>query len=342
MAEKTGEKEKGLTIKIPKLNPWMVATVILIGVLTFVLAGGWTITGQVVEPDQESVLSGNDVANKAIDFINKNLVEPGTSVSLVSVEEESGVYKVITSYQGQEISIHVTKDGAYMYLPQGTVSLEETPESPTTTTPEAPEVPKNDKPDVHAFVMSYCPYGLQFIKAYIPVIELLGEKANLELNFVHYIMHGNKEVTENTRMYCIQKEQKDKFTNYLRCFVENGDAEKCISDAGIDSTSLETCIQETDEEFEITKTFEESQDSYPPYMVDAVLAQQYGVRGSPSFVVNGQTVQVTRSPEAIKQGICSAFNNPPEECNQKLSENAEQPSFGPMGSGSGASSTEQC
>jgi len=180
------------------------------------------------------------------------------------------------------------------------------------------------------------------MKAYVPVIELLGEKANLELNFVHYIMHGEKEVTENTRMYCIQKEQKDKFTDYLRCFVENGDAEKCISDVGLDKTSLETCVQETDEEFEITKTFEESQDQFPPYMVDAVLAQQYGVRGSPTFVVNGGTVQVNRSPEAIKQTICSAFNNPPEECDQKLSETAESPGFGAMGSGGGASSGGQC
>jgi len=341
MAENNEKKEKGLTVKIPKLNPWMVLSVILIGVLAFVLAGGWTITGQVVTPDQESVLSANDAANKAIDFINKNLVQPGTSVSLVSVEEESGVYEVTTSYQGQQITIHVTKDGTYMYLPQGMINLEETTET-TTTTPEAPEVTKSDKPYVHAFVMSYCPYGLQFMKAYIPVIELLGDKANLELNFVHYIMHGEKEATENTRMYCIQKEQKNKFTDYLRCFVESGDAEKCILDVGIDETSLDTCMQETDEEFEITKTIEESGETYPPYMIDAVLAQQYGVRGSPTFVVNGQTVSVNRSPEAIKQAICSVFNNPPDECDQKLSETAEQPSFGPMGSGSGASSSGQC
>jgi len=59
MAEKTEEKKKGLTIKIPKLNPWMVATVILAGVLTFVLVGGWTITGQVVAPDQESIMSAS-------------------------------------------------------------------------------------------------------------------------------------------------------------------------------------------------------------------------------------------------------------------------------------------
>jgi len=208
--------------------------------------------------------------------------------------------------------------------------------------PPAPEVPKSDRPEAHAFVMSYCPYGLQFMKAYVPVIELLGDKADLELNFVHYIMHGEEEMTENTRMHCIQKEQKAKFTDYLRCFVEAGDYEGCISKAGIDSNKLDTCMQATDQEFGLTKTFQESQDSFPPYAVDAVLAQIYGVQGSPTFGINGQQVQVNRSPEAIKQAICSAFNSPPAECSQSLSSASESAGFGPVGSGGGSGSQAQC
>jgi hypothetical protein len=207
----------------------------------------------------------------------------------------------------------------------------------------ASEVPKSDRPEAHAFVMSYCPYGLQFLKAYIPVIELLGDKADLEVNFVHYLMHGEKERDENTRMYCIQKEQNDKFTDYLRCFVVEGDHEGCITEVGIDSDALDECMQATDEEFEITKNFEESESSYPPYMVDAVLAQAYGVGGSPTFGINGQQVSVNRSPEAIKEAICAAFNNPPAECDQTLSSTAEAPGLGPIGSGDGGSGSDaQC
>jgi len=346
MAKETEENKKGLTVKIPKLNLWMIATVILAGALAFVLAGGWTLTGQVVSPDGSTgTLTPEEAANKAIDWISSYYKAGGADITITLVdssETENGIYQFtvkLSSSQGDsEQNLYVTKDGK-LFIPQVIETEELIPEQQQ---PQTQEVPKTDKPDVHAFVMSYCPYGLQFMKAYIPAIELLGEKANLELNFVHYLMHGEKEMIENTRMYCIQKEQKDKFTDYLRCFVESGDAEKCISDVGIDKSSLETCIQETDEEFEITKNFEESGETYPPYMVDAVLAQQYGVSGSPTFVVNGQTVSVNRSPEAIKQAICSAFNNPPEECNQKLSETAEQPGIGPMGSGSGASSTGQC
>jgi protein-disulfide isomerase len=341
MAKKNEEKKKGLTVKIPSMNPWMIATAVLVIILGVILVTGWSITGQVVSQDGTSTMSAEDAANNAIDYINIYLLQGQGTATLDSIEEENGFYHIKLDIDGMIYDSYVTLDGNWLF-PTSVIDLTETPESPTTTTPQTSEVSKTDKPDIHAFVMSYCPYGLQFMKAYIPVIELLEDKANLELNFVHYIMHGEKEATENTRMYCIQKEQKDKFTDYLRCFVENGDAEKCISDVGINKASLETCMQKIDEEFEITKTMEESQDVYPPYMVDVELSQMYGVRGSPTFVVNGQTVQVNRSPEAIKQAICSAFNNPPDECNQKLSETAEQPSFGPIGSGSGAPSSEQC
>jgi hypothetical protein len=335
------EKVLSLTIPTPKIgNKWAVASVILLFLFIgsfFTNGFGFSPTGMVVSAE---TMSPDDAANKAIDWITSYYKSGGVDVeaSLVDASEtENGIYQFtvkLSSTEGEnEQTLYVTKDGK-LFIPQ-VIETEE-------IIPETSETSKSDRPEAHAFVMSYCPYGLQFIKAYIPVIELLGDKADIELNFVHYLMHGEKEMIENTRMYCIQKEQNDKFTDYLRCFVESGDAETCISDAGIDKNQLETCMQNTDEQFEITKTFEESQDTYPPYLVDAVLAQQYGVRGSPTFVVNGQTVSVDRSPEAIKQAICSAFNTPPEECEQELSTTAEQPGIGPIGSGSGASSGGQC
>jgi len=211
-------------------------------------------------------------------------------------------------------------------------------------TQPTPEVTKSDKPVANAFVMSYCPYGLQFMKAYIPVIELLGSKADIQVNFVHYVMHGEKEMLENTRMYCIQKEQKDKFTQYLRCFVEDGNATRCIGVAGIDSAKLDACFDDVETQFQAKKIFNESTGNYPAYPVEAALAAQYGVGGSPTFILNGAEVSVNRSPEAIKQAICAAFNTPPAECNTQLSTAAEAAGLGPIGSGTTASSgsASQC
>jgi hypothetical protein len=47
----------------------------------------------------------------------------------------------------------------------------------------------------------------------------LGEVADVNVKFVQYIMHGQKEADENVVQYCIQKEQKDKYIDYLNCFL---------------------------------------------------------------------------------------------------------------------------
>jgi len=133
---------------------------------------------------------------------------------------------------------------------------------------------------------------------------------------------------ENTRMYCMQKEQKDKFTKYLRCFVKDGNYSGCITEAGIDSAKLDACMKATDTQFQINKTFFESSGNYPPYDVDKTLATAYGVSGSPTFGINGQQVSVSRTAEAIKQAICAGFSSPPAECSQTLSSSAESPGFG--------------
>lgn len=334
MASK-GEKK----FKMPKTNVWMISSIILVIILIGVLIFfGTRTTGG------ENNLSAEDAAKRAIIWMESYFEAAGADVdlSLINATEEDDVYKFtmkMSSSQGEEnVTYYVSKDGK-LFFPQYIITTEivQLPEESGETQEQPSEIPKTDKPEVHAFVMSYCPYGLQFMKAYIPVMELLGDEADLELNFVHYAMHGKKEIDENTRMYCIQKEQGDKLTEYLRCFVENDDYEKCISEAGVDKAKLESCIDATDEQFNITGLYEDKSTwsgSYPLYLVDGLLTQQFGVEGSPTFVVNGVTLSVQRSPEAIKQAVCSAFNTPPAECEQTLSTQVESAGIGPMGSGS--------
>ncbi len=348
--KKSKEDKKVFTIKIPSFS--LKHVIIVLGILLAVSAffnfrGGCFGTGALVKPSPlEGKLTEKEVSDKAVDYINNNLVATG-EVTLVSMEETNGMYKLTTSYQGQEIPIYATLDGNYMFLPQGTINLEETPETTEPEEQEPPEVPKQDEVVANAFIMSYCPYGLQFLKAYVPVMELLGDKADIQVNFVDYAMHDKQELDENSRMYCIQKEQEDKFTEYLRCFIVEGDYEGCIEEVGIEEATLNECIISLDEEYKITELYEDrstwSNGQFPMYPVETELNELYGVRGSPTFVVNGQAVSVNRSPEAIKDAICAGFNTPPEECEQELSTTAEQPSFGAIGSGSGGSdSTAQC
>jgi hypothetical protein len=321
-------------IKIP--NPWAISTfILLILIIALFFAGKISITGKFA-------LTKEQVGEKAINYINKRW--PSAAAKLISVEDEGEIYKVLTSSQGQQIPVYVTKDGKYLILPGGIIDM--TQEIQTEEQgEEQQEIPKSDKPEVHVFVMSFCPYGLQFLKAYVQVIELLRDKADLQVNFVDYIMHGEKELNGNNFMYCVQKVEKDKFTKYLRCFVESGDYEKCLDSSGANKAKVESCISSIDKQFNLTNLFNDQSTwlngRFPKYPVEEDLNSKYNVQGSPTFVVNGKVVSVQRSAEAVKQAICSAFNSPPEECNQKLNENPEAPGVGKIAAG-GSTSSGSC
>lgn len=200
------------------------------------------------------------------------------------------------------------------------------------TAQEIAEVPKADKPTVEIFVMSYCPYGLQMEKAFLPVMELLKDKADMDIKFVSYAMHGKPEIDENTRQYCIQKEQSGKFLTYLKCFTAKDDSAGCLKSSGVDTAKMNSCVAKADKDFGITAAFDNKSSwlsgQFPIYPIHADLNEQYGVQGSPTLVVNGMEVSAARSPEAIKQLVCASFKNSPDLCGQILSNTIAGAGFG--------------
>jgi hypothetical protein len=208
------------------------------------------------------------------------------------------------------------------------------------TTPPPPEVPKTATPEVELFIMSYCPYGLQMQKAFVQAEELLNDNANMEVKWVSYLMHGEKELVDNTRQYCIQKEQPETWIAYEKCFVETTNHEQCAAKAGVDTAQVDACYAAADKEYGIQAAWDDKASwlsgRYAKYPVHAEENTAYGVRGSPTLVINGEVVQVARSAEAVKQAICNAFTNPPAACDQELNTNQEQPGAGPIGAGTAA------
>jgi hypothetical protein len=284
-------------------------------------------------------------AKKAIEYVNANMLSEGITADFKDVKSENGMYAFKLTVQGKDYAAYVTKDGALFFaegIPQAIVLDKKLEEAKA-----AAEVVKSDKPDVKVFVMSYCPYGLQAQKMYLPVYDLLKDKAALGIYFVNYAMHGKKEIDENLRQYCIQKEQGDKTADYLKCFTAStagadGTAEfaKCLTSAKVDQVKLKACVAATDKEFKVTADYNDKttwvSGQFPKFAINDDLNTKYGVQGSPTIVINDSDASgslTARSPEAFKKLICAAFNNQPEECNTALSE--EQPS---TGFGAGAAS----
>jgi protein-disulfide isomerase len=337
--ETAHKKKKGSAEKIRE-NPWMIFTIVLaILVVILLVTGGKTAScGKVISEEK--------AGQNLVGFLNQ---QTDGGVEYLSSEDLGSLYEITVTYQEQEIPVYTTKDGKY-YL-QGVIDLEEAQEEmenagENTQTQQPVDVPKSDVPKVELFIMSHCSYGTQAEKGIIPAIELLGDKIDFELRFVYYAMHPSAgEVEEQLNEYCIQKEQEEKLIDYLKCFLEEGDGESCLTEVGINKAKLKTCTDAADKEFEITANLEDKSSwlsgYYPLFNIDKELNEQYGIGGSPTLVINGQQVSSARDPASYLNVICQAFTdgNVPEECDSELSTTAYSSGFGYT---AGTSTTAQC
>lgn len=194
------------------------------------------------------------------------------------------------------------------------------------------DIEKTETPKAEIFVMSYCPYGTQMQKAVIPVQKLLGDKADIDIKFVDYAMHEKKEIEENTRQHCIQKDNPEKYWNYLECFLNTSNSTQCMSNTNLNPSKIENCITQTYKEYNIIEEYNNKstwKGNFPPYPLQSNLNEKYEVSGSPTFVLNGEKIDnMERNAEAIKKAICQTFKEKPPECQETLSTKTPIRGFG--------------
>ena len=270
------------------------------------------------------ILSSNEIGKKVIDFINNNLVEPGTSAKLISVKDMGSYYEILTEYQGYKIPVYATKDGNVLFLQA--IEIKETKR--VQQTQNVQEIPKRERPEVELYIFSYCPYGVTTLHSFAIVGKLLGNKAEMKVKFFSD-MHGEHELQQNMIQACIQEVESSKYWDYAIKFQEsvyskcarsrdvNCDKNESIAlmkEIGIDIDKVMKCVEEKGKEL---------------YNRDVNDANRYGLTGSPSLVINGiNVIRFDRSPEGIKRLICSSFVNPPDECSQTLPSSSSEASGG--------------
>jgi len=297
------EKEESKIIKELKKNPWIVGTfvfAIIALILLFVAFKGGGV-------------SKTEIGTKAVEFINSDILQGQGKVTLDSVAEKAGLYEVTVDYNGQKVPAYFTKDGGF-YVGTMVVPLTTAASTTGNVVSEPPKtVVKSDKPVVELFIMTHCPYGTQAEKGIIPAIKALGKLVDFKIRFVHYFMHGDVEETETYRQLCIRETQSAKFISYLECFLEDGDASRCLKKLGL---NVDSCMN--------------NNKSKEYYAADSKLSNGYGVQGSPTLVINGaETDFYPRSPDNALKVICSAFNKEPAICaTASLSTANPDPGFG--------------
>ena len=296
--------------------------------------------------DNKIVLAPEEAQAKVEEFINNNLMQAGKKATIKEIIDEGDIYKVIVDIGSEkDIDSYLTKDGK-KFFPQ-VMDIEEiekqAAEANNTANPAASQPPasivadKQDKPTVEVFVMSYCPFGTQIEKGIIPAVEALGDKIDFSLKFCDYAMHDKKELDEQLIQHCIQKEQSGKLISYLKCFLEKGESENCLSKTGINKSKLDSCVAATDKQFKVTEMYNnkttwrkdsKGNPAYPVFNVNSEDNKKYGIGGSPGLVINGQKIQSNRDANSLLKVICSGFNNQPDECGKNLSAASPAPGFG--------------
>jgi glutaredoxin len=248
-------------------------------------------------------------------------------LAMKSYAKENGVYVIslIDSKTKEDRGkVYVTSDSRIIF-PAAIDTMAPVVEEPKAeaTPAKAPEstVKATQKPEVQVFVMSYCPFGLQAEKMFLPVYDLLKDKASMGVYYVNYIMHGFTEAEQNVRQYCISSEQSDKFSKYLSCFVKTDKHADCAKEAKIDEAKLATCFEATMKKYSIN-------DKSEAFPIHDELNKKYGVQGSPTVIINGTEVSVNRSPEDFKKAVCDAFTVKPKECETVLSKTVASPGIG--------------
>src|SRR3989339_236015 len=287
-------------------------------------------------------MSGKQIGQKAVDYINNNQLA-STPASLVSVSEESGLVKIKIKIGTNEFDSYATKDGKLLFPQVFDMSAEKTAATSENSAPQqtpeeaAATVKKSDNPELLAFVVARCPYGLQMQRSMADAVKNMPSLGQyIKSVYIGAVsgntitaMHGEAEAKENLRQICIREEQPAKFWNYVACqMASSGKEDSCATSTGVDAAKLNSCISDPGKGVAYAKK-------------DFDLATKYNVSGSPTLILNEAVIDESafggRSSEGVKTMVCAAFNSKASFCSTKLNTAEAAVSFSVDYASSGAS-----
>ncbi len=322
---KTVKKVNFLSFLADKRTIIIPIVTFLVPVLFFMLAGNSQAAKTILGVFDKTTLSPDEVSVFAKNFIATEIL-PDQEIEIDNIKDLGSVYSFEITIPNQgTFTSYVTKDGQFIFpsaynsqefrdrVLAGEITLEKE---------VSRETPKNDRPQAQLFLMSFCPYGNQAEEIMMPVVDLLKDVADIIPRYIvskngdtYSSLHGEQELNQNVRELCVYKYQPEKFWDFLKevnadCTYENADTcwTGSAQTVGININQISQCQKQ-----EFNTLLDQ----------EIALTEQYNVSGSPTLLINDSLYQGSRTAEDFKQAVCSAFNNPPEECSAILGDEAE-------------------
>lgn len=293
----------------------------------------------------EEEITGKKVSKKVSEKIENKLTvafderfAPEAEVVFNEIREESKLYKIYMTIDGNDFEVYLTKD-YNKFLPQ-VIDLDELLEEIegeskidlSVENKKALGFAENSKPRLDYFVMSFCPYGNPADENASKIHAVFGDSVEVVPHYIvnldekngYNSLHGVQEAHQDIRELCVLENYgKDKFfeftlTSNEKLTDKNADAEwQAVAwEVGVDVNIIANCEQSKG--LEIAKREMEVSNN-------TKVKGQNGagpISGSPTMLVNGE--KVGNSASVIQEALCESFGEGerPVVCDQDI-ESAE-------------------
>lgn len=137
------------------LIPWAII------VAGFLIAGGIIYVNQQKGTESQEILSSQQVGEKAINYINENILQGQATASLKEIVEENGLYKIIIKIGDQEFPSYVSPDGKLLF-PEAIDLEEKLVAQPEVPPEESKEEPQLELSALEVFAKCLAEKGIKF------------------------------------------------------------------------------------------------------------------------------------------------------------------------------------
>ncbi len=250
-------------------------------------------------------LSLSEAEDKALSYVNDNLLQPPFVAELESSEDVGNLYKVSLSVAGQTVDSYLTKDGA-LFFPQGF----ETRESLTTETGSTGpvEVSLDDdavkgSADAPVTIVEFsdfeCPFCGKYVReTYSKIVSEYIDTGKVKYVFRDFPLDFHLNAQKASEAAECAGEQ-GKYWEMHDVLFENQDAldvetlKMYAVSLGLDTEEFNTCLDSGAMADEVK--------------ADMADGQKYGVSGTPAFFINGKMISGAQPFEVFKAEIDAAL-----------------------------------
>jgi protein-disulfide isomerase len=281
-------------------NIWMYATIILV-VLLAVSVSGNSIGGNAVQAD-----SPQSVSDKALNYINDNLLDAGVTASVSRVQETNGVYLLELEISGQVIESYATKDGSLLFAAGIDLDSEPLPGPSEPTDPpqdsggrvsvSADDDPSLGPDDAAVTIIEFSDFQCPFCARVVPTIKQIEEEFgdSVRIVFRDFPLSFHQQAQKAAEAAECADDQ-GKFWEMHDKLFENQNAlgidslKQYANELGLDGGEFDSCLDSGKHAEEVRKDFADG--------------QQAGVTGTPAFFINGKLVSGAQPFSVFKQAI---------------------------------------